>query len=541
MDNNENNVESSLEDSDSDDDCGSYSTPPEYEPSPPRSRRRPDEDDPESDPTADHQDLLGICFRNWRSTLNKEYVQKSKNARDDFEFKQQKNTPEAKALSEENTVKATKAAKNPHHLGVGGYAAKITKWRRDEEERKRASLPDMFAGLDERRRNWAQKKCLFRSDREKDQLTTAIGTAEHSGHKNLKEKMREIAKQEFLEFLANHAMSQMMADPTVSDGQRQDSSSSASSIENVRYPVDNIQVDTPCRLVIPYGRKQNKFREVATGMEVTGHSCEIDIPTDEGIEVLGDAKNQYILWHHRDIVMNASPETSRPSQELPLSSSNVDTEQPMLSHVQGANNEDEEPMLSPILEALNEDDGTSSLELHGWIMNAMKQGIRAIAVHVPTKVFLGILPYQNVIDFEDLHRLYHRQHLNVNLISDAMEGEELTHVRFKVAYLDPARIREPEHRLKMMEMIEAQIEAVETQAEKDAIKKAHREQKHKVSVYIAKVMTKKAHKYYIMALMILSKLWICIIILPKLGEAVVLDSASYHRDRYKDFIGIIQK
>ncbi|RCV17236.1 hypothetical protein SETIT_3G203700v2 [Setaria italica] len=56
-------------------------------------------------------------------------------------------------------------------------------------------------------------------------------------------------------------------------------------------------------------------------------------------------------------------------------------------------------------------------KLHGWIMNAMKQGIQAITAHVPTKVFLGVLPYQIVIDFKDLHRLYHRQHLNVNLIS----------------------------------------------------------------------------------------------------------------------------
>ncbi|RCV21948.1 hypothetical protein SETIT_4G180300v2 [Setaria italica] len=55
-------------------------------------------------------------------------------------------------------------------------------------------------------------------------------------------------------------------------------------------------------------------------------------------------------------------------------------------------------------------------KLHGWIMNAMKQGIRAITAHVPTKVFLCVLDYQIVIDFEDLHRLYHQEHLDVNLI-----------------------------------------------------------------------------------------------------------------------------
>uniref|UniRef100_K3ZV78 Ubiquitin-like protease family profile domain-containing protein n=1 Tax=Setaria italica TaxID=4555 RepID=K3ZV78_SETIT len=255
----------------------------------------------------------------------------------------------------------------------------------------------------------------------------------------------------------------------------------------------------------------------------------------------------------------------------------------MLSHVQGANNEDEQPMLSPIQEALNEDDGTSALEgdervddlevndptrfhqhlhlprgqqyldyeqgkpflywsdllegswelhkLHGWIMNAMKQGIQEITAHVPTKVFLGILPYQIVINFEGWHRLYHRQHLDMNLILMQWSEEELTHGRFKVAYLDPSRISEPEHKLKMTETIKAQIEAAATQAEEDAIKiKAHREEMHKVSVYIAKVMNKKASKDYIMIPYGFEDHWICIIILPKLGEAVVLDSASYHRD-----------
>uniref|UniRef100_K4AKE0 Uncharacterized protein n=1 Tax=Setaria italica TaxID=4555 RepID=K4AKE0_SETIT len=76
----------------------------------------------------------------------------------------------------------------------------------------------------------------------------------------------------------------------------------------------------------------------------------------------------------------------------------------------------------------------------------------------------------------------------IQVLSDVMnqyilwmqwEEEELTHDRFKVAYIDPARISEPEHKLKMTEMIKAQIEAAVTQAEKDAIKKAHKEEMHK--------------------------------------------------------------
>ena len=47
--------------------------------------------------------------------------------------------------------------------------------------------------------------------------------------------------------------------------------SSVGSTTQHKYPVDDIQVDTACTLVVPYGRKLNKFREVATAMAVTGH------------------------------------------------------------------------------------------------------------------------------------------------------------------------------------------------------------------------------------------------------------------------------
>jgi hypothetical protein len=42
---------------------------------------------------------------------------------------------------------------------------------------------------------------------------------------------------------------------------------------------------------------------------------ENDIPTKDGIELLGDARNQYILWHRQDIILNASPSPLQPNQE----------------------------------------------------------------------------------------------------------------------------------------------------------------------------------------------------------------------------------
>jgi hypothetical protein len=162
---------------------------------------------------------------------------------------------EAVALSVQQKEKAIKAAENPHHLGSGGYAAKMAKWRKEEEERRVAGLPALFEGMDERIRNWIlarvpaiapdgnasfhkptteriyqkleglaemQKNGLFMPDREKDMLTASIGTLEHSGRvrgisstlpwgkafreqrssykkrdrykKQLEDKMREIAK-----------------------------------------------------------------------------------------------------------------------------------------------------------------------------------------------------------------------------------------------------------------------------------------------------------------------------------------------------------
>jgi hypothetical protein len=305
-----------------------------------------------------------------------------------------------------------KSVENPHHLGSGGYAAKMAKWRKEEEERRVADFPALFEGMDERSRNWIlarvptiapdnnvsfhkstaekiyqkleglaemQKNGLFMPDREKDMLTAAIVTPEHSGRvrgisstlpwgkaflehrssykkrdsykKQVEDKMREIAKQELIGFFIQQQQVSVgpSAENVISGGSGQvppnlmlpqigaiPTSSSVGSIANAKHPVDDIVEDTPCKLVIPYGRKLDKFREVGTTMALMGHvfpnpplpeytwvlvvsvsneSCEIDIPTDEGIELVGDARNQYILWHRRDIILNASPSPLQPSQE----------------------------------------------------------------------------------------------------------------------------------------------------------------------------------------------------------------------------------
>jgi hypothetical protein len=88
------------------------------------------------------EDLCGRALRNWRSTINTEFVQKGKDARDVYgniplvvweESVDHKKMAEAVALSVQQKEKALKAAENPHRLGSGGYAAKMAKWRKEEE------------------------------------------------------------------------------------------------------------------------------------------------------------------------------------------------------------------------------------------------------------------------------------------------------------------------------------------------------------------------------------------------------------------------
>ena len=88
--------------------------------------------------------------------------------------------------------------------------------------------------------------------------------------------MRAIAKEEFSQLLASQqgSLVQNMAQANQEVIVAQSgliAPSSVGSMTQHKYPVDDIQVDTTCTLVVPYGRKLNKFREVATAMAVTGH------------------------------------------------------------------------------------------------------------------------------------------------------------------------------------------------------------------------------------------------------------------------------
>jgi hypothetical protein len=95
------------------------------------------------------------------------------------------------------------------------------------------------------------------------------------------------------------------------------------------YPVDDIMVDTPCRLHIPLGRVGNKTKEVTIGVvmsgrvfhnnsilteyakvlvrEITNMGCN-DYPLDhvmfEVVKEFGHAVNQFILWNRHKIFLD---------------------------------------------------------------------------------------------------------------------------------------------------------------------------------------------------------------------------------------------
>jgi hypothetical protein len=113
------------------------------------------------------------------------------------------------------------------------------------------------------------------------------------------------------------------------------------------YHVDDMMVDMPCCLHIPLGRVRNKTKEVTTGVAMPGHVLHnnsipveyakvlvreitdmgyTDYPLDhvmpEGVEELGQAVNQFILWNRREIFLDGpiSPQRQRVQLGQPTSS-----------------------------------------------------------------------------------------------------------------------------------------------------------------------------------------------------------------------------
>lgn len=289
----------------------------------------------------------------------------------------------------------------PHHLGSAGYRPKAKKWRKEEEELKKAGKPIPMEYHNERARNWVhartpsfnskgdvvfkdpklqqvankmkeivtqQKDGIFVPDREVDQLSVALGTSEHGGRvrgvsskaswkDGFKEdaasyKKRDRYKEELVASCRAATLQECIRffnrNPELQ--QRVDRMQDAFPMPDVpSYPVDDIKEDTPCRLLIPV-RRTGKTIQVATGRAMPGRRfhCqdipddyakvevrtvnedhrmyEIDFPTPEDIVYLGDAVDQIILWHKKDIQLGSTDSPPRILRSLCHALRNMDEE-----------------------------------------------------------------------------------------------------------------------------------------------------------------------------------------------------------------------
>jgi hypothetical protein len=140
---------------------------------------------------------------------------------------------------------------------------------------------------------------LFRSDRENDQLKEALSNLEHTGRihgvgsqmpwkhgfwkdstsyekhdrykKTLQEKVNTLFENRFMAFIQNLCKEHGSPLLHLLAPQAANLSSMGSTIGlSTWYPVDDIMVDTPCRLHIPLNRVGNKTKEVTTGVVMPG-------------------------------------------------------------------------------------------------------------------------------------------------------------------------------------------------------------------------------------------------------------------------------
>lgn len=347
---------------------------------------------------------MGDRWRQWKSDLNRDYVQKNLPPFTDYghisqsdwdTFVADHTTAEALALRKKMSELAKKN-RYPHRLGSSGYAGHVDQWREIEQRFAAAGKPLLVDPMVERSKNWVwarstgqvsdegdilfetpdieevttnlqqivekERSGQFVPRRERDQLTAALGTAEHSGRvrglssktswkvgfpqdapsykkrdkykEQLSDKIYAQVKEHFYSLAAENptAFPRLFPDsqqPTQSAQQTTNVPSSVGSVQTSTFPVDSITGPTPCSLVVPIGRA-GKTKEVATGLAIPGRqfhntaipedyarvqvakvhsdhvSLELDIPAPEGIELLGDAVNQFILWHRRDIILSAA-------------------------------------------------------------------------------------------------------------------------------------------------------------------------------------------------------------------------------------------
>ena len=328
---------------------------------------------------------MAKSWRGWKTTLNKKFVKTGRTPFSTYanitpnqwdDFLTLKNSPEEIKRSQKYAELAKKN-KFPHRLGSAGYAPKVEQWTKEEEEMRKKGQPVPMEEWTQRSRNWvrartpkitdegkvsfedpelqsvadkienlssSQKKGFFKPKREKDVLSTALGTPEHGGrvrdvsskmswkegfkndpHKKreaYKDKLRDEGAAEFERQMMDFYIKHMILPRPETKETEPD------------YPFDDLKENTLCRLHVPIGRS-GKTLEAATAIAIPGRtyneqfipdayakvqpqvvhegfeSYDIDFPTADGVSVLGDAVDLVILWHKNDISFGLGTDATR--------------------------------------------------------------------------------------------------------------------------------------------------------------------------------------------------------------------------------------
>ena len=150
----------------------------------------------------------------------------------------------------------------------------------------------------------------------------------------LSELMQRLATTMSSQLSGQPPQMQLVVAPTTTKQASIVQSSIATTGGKFHNPVDEIDSHVPCSLVIMYGFNNKHTREVATGLTIPGrqfHGSEIpedycmvevlivvqgyeddmlDIPGPKGIEKLGQAIKNFILWPRWDVLLSQLPEPS---------------------------------------------------------------------------------------------------------------------------------------------------------------------------------------------------------------------------------------
>nr|ABA98380.1 transposon protein, putative, CACTA, En/Spm sub-class [Oryza sativa Japonica Group] len=427
---------------------------------------------------------MGDRWRQWKSDLNRDYVQKNLPPFTDYghisqadwdTFVADHTTAEALALRKKMSELAKKN-RYPHRLGSSGYAGHVDQWREIEQRFAAAGKPLLVDPMVERSKNWVwarstgqvsdegdilfetpdieevttnlqqivekERSGQFVLRRERDQLTAALGTAEHSGR-----------------LISTY-------DPKEIDKDKE-------------------------KFMFSAFRNSEKRKELA------------HVLSDSQKSVLA-AQDEVQYWLSADV-----PETYEYGK--PFLPTYLMNKLPWEMRV-----------------------------MHEWYMKASRKGLGFISVAVLEGTFMSGPNGIFFISFRDLYALYKLDKMDVNLVAAfcLMQFHEADRTGAKVGYVDPTRICKTQHTVELREDCE-QLVGKTPEEKEEYVKTLHKRKKLEVATYLAIAMLAHADKDVLMVPYQFTDHYILFLVYPKDQLIISLDPAHYDKETFMEFLTIL--